>query len=247
MNTTLDPTFAAALRSQLVALPSLPPRRSRRRVAFISAGVLGAVSLGSVAVAALRPAGDVATPPLAPPVILNGVGPAKVVLPAAPGKATYLRIELTCYDGTRCNTPGGGVGGPATSPKVQRDALPLTSAPDPHNAQKLEPVNPAVGLPIDVHPGTHRRLYAVYTNNFNPDPAPVGNGLTLGIASNEAPPDLIPAVASNGKPGWISYHALTDKAPVQLTPDGTRQAPIPAYDDDGETVIGSVDVSQPYR
>lgn len=25
MNTTLDPTFAAALRSQLVALPSLPP------------------------------------------------------------------------------------------------------------------------------------------------------------------------------------------------------------------------------
>ncbi len=247
MNTTIDPTFASALREELVALPTVQPRRTGRRVAVISAGVIGAVSIGGVAVAGLRPAGDVATPPLAPPVILNGVGPATVALPKAPDGAAYVRVELTCYDGTRCHTPGGGNDGPATQPKIQRDALPLTSTPDPENAQQLDPLDPSAGLPIDVNPGTHWRLYAVYTDGLNPEPAPVGNGMTLGIPNDVELPDLVPALASNGKSGWVLYHELTDLAVVQLTPDGTRQAPIPVYADDGETILGSIDVSRPHR
>ena len=190
---TLDPGFTAALRRELVAIPSAKPRHTRR-VAAITAGVVGAIALGGVtAVAGLRPAGEVASPPLAPPVILNGVGSAKVVLPDAPGDAVYLRVELTCFDGIRCNTPGGGNEGPDNGiPRVQRDALPLTDAFDPHNAQNLAPLNPAAGLAIDVSPGTHWRLYAVYTDGLNPRSAPVGNGRTLGIPSNEAPPDLGP-------------------------------------------------------
>lgn len=246
---TLDPVLIAALRRELVALPSAKPRRTRR-VAAITAGVFGAVALGGVtAVAGLRPAGEVASPPLAPPVILNGVGSANVVLPDAPGNAVYLRVELTCFDGIRCNTPGGGIEGPdvSTINKVQRDALPLTDAFDPHNAQDLAPLNPAAGLAIDVNPGTHWRLYAVYTDGLNPEPAPVGNGKTLGIPSNQAPPDLVPAVATNGKSGWVDYHLLTDQAHPQLTPEGTSQTPIPVYGADGTTVIGKADVSQPYR
>jgi hypothetical protein len=252
-HTTLDPVFAAALRRELVALPTATPRRVRRRLGVIATGVIGAVTLGGVtAVASLMPAGEVASPPLAPPVILNGVGPAKVILPAAPKDAVYLRVELTCYDGTHCWTPGGGVGMrqggvEANAPMVQRDALPLSAEPDPHNAQSLAPLEPASGLPIDVDPGTHWRLYAVYTDGLNVEAAPVGNGQTLGIPSNDVVPDLVPAVATNGKAGWVNYHQLTDQAHPELTQAGTGQAPIPVYADDGTTIIGKANVSQPYR
>jgi hypothetical protein len=247
MNTTVDHAFASALRAELVALPSMQPRRTRRRIAVISAGVVGALSIGGVAVAGLRPAGEVASPPLAPPVILNGVGPANVVLPKAPGNATYVQVELTCYDGTRCHTPGGGNDGPATSPKIQRAALPLTNRTDPTNAQQLSPLDPSIGLPVAVNTGTHWRLYVVYTADLTPAPAPVGNGETLGVPGNDVPPDLVPATATNGKAGWVNYRSLTDQASPTLTPDGTRQAPIPVYGADGTTVIGEADVSQAYR
>ena len=240
---TLDPILTAALRRELVALPSAKPRHTRR-VAVITAGAFGAI-----AVAGLRPAGEVASPPLAPPVILNGVGSAKVVLPDAPGNAVYLRVELTCFDGIRCNTPGGGSEGPNVGPlnKVQRDALPLTDAFDPANAQDLVPLVPAAGLAIDVSPGTHWRLYAVYTDGLNPRSAPVGNGRILGLPSSLTIPDMVPAVATNGKSGWVDYHLLADHAHPQLTPEGTTQAPIPVYGADGTTVIGQADVSQPYH
>ena len=256
MNQTVDPVLTAALRRELVALPSAKPRRTRQRVAAITTGVVGALALGGVAaVAGLRPAGEVATLPLAPPVILNGVGSTKVVLPAAPGDAVYLRVELTCYDGSRCNTPGGGSEGPDNGiPRVQRDALPLTNAFDPNNAQDLDPLNPAVGLAIDVSPGTHWRLYAVYTDRLRPESASVGDGRTLGIPGNSALPDLVPAVATNGRAGWVDYQQLTWDYDLltwqgrpQLTPEGTSQDPIPVYGADGTTVIGKADVSQPYR
>jgi hypothetical protein len=231
--------------------PGAPAQsRSRRRwVTALVAAVLGAVAVGgATAVAGLRPAGDVATPPLAPPVILNGVGSAKVVLPEAPGNAVYLRVELACFDGIRCNTPGGGSEGPDNGiPKVQRDALPLTNAVDSHSAQRLAPLNPAAGLAIDVSPGTHWRLYAVYTDSLNPESAPVGNGEMLGIPSNLTIPDLVPAVATNGRSGWLDYHLLTELARPQLTPEGTSQAPLPVYGPDGSTVIGKADVSASYH
>jgi hypothetical protein len=255
----LDPGFTAALRRELVALPPAGSPHTRRRVAAITAGVVGAIALGgATAVAGLRPAGEVASPPLAQPVILNGVGPAKVVLPDAPGGAVYLRVELTCFDGRRCRTPGGGVdvmdGVPdGGAPMVQRDALPLTDAADPHNAQDLAPLNPAAGLAIDVNPGTHWRLYAVYADSLNPESATTGSGKTLGVPGNEMT-DLVPAVATNGKSGWVDYplltwdyRHLTWQGVPQLTSEGTSQDPIPVYGADGVTVIGKADVSQPYR
>jgi hypothetical protein len=249
MNQTLDPVFAAALRRDLVTLPAAKPRRNRRRNVVITTGVLSALTLTGVsAVAGLRPASEVISPALAPPIVLNGVGAAHVVLPKAPNDATYLRVELACYDGTRCFTPGGGSAGPDDgTAKVQRDAIPVTNQFDPDNAQVLAPLDPAAGLPIDVEPGTHWRLYVVYADRLNSTPAPVGDGRTVGIPGNQDPPDLVPLVASNGRSGYVDYHQLTDQARPKLTDDGTSQRPIPVYDIDGTTVIGYADVSQPYR
>lgn len=219
----------------------------RRRWAVVTTSVVGAVALGGVvAVAGLLPAGQVASPPLAPPLIVNGVGPAMVPVPDAPQGAKYLRLELACFDGSRCNTAGGGVeGGDGT--KVQRDALPVTDDVDSTNPQSLDPLNPGNGVKIDVEAGTHWRLYAVYTDGLNPDPAPMDDGRTLGIPSNTVLPDLIPAVGTNGEPGWVEYDLLTYGADLELTADGVQQALIPLYDTDGTTVIGEADVSQPLQ
>ena len=130
---------------------------------------------------------------------------------------------------------------------VQRDALPVTDKPDRRNPQALRRLDPASGLAIEVSPGTHWRLYAVYTDSLNPEVAPVGDGRLLGVPGNGSIPDLVPAVATNGETGWVSYHQLTDQANPQLTADGTSQAPIPVYGPDGTTVIGRADVSRPYR
>lgn len=248
----LDPVFAAALRNELTSLPAAKP--PRRKLAVVVACFLGAVAFGGVAVATLRPPGEVATAPLAVPIIVNGVGPATVPMPPAPEGAEYLRLELACFDGPRCFTAGGGIEfsdgvgpqGRHERPLVQRDALPLTDRRDAANPQQLDPLDPARGVAIDVEPGTHWRLYAVYTDGLNPEPAPVGNGQTLGIPSNPTMPDLVPAVATNGRAGWVAYSLLITEAKPTLTGTGVEQPPIPVYDTDGLTIIGEADVSRHY-
>jgi hypothetical protein len=245
MNQTLDPVFRNALRHELTALPGARPR-SFKLPAFI-VGVVGLVVVGGAAMAGLLPPGQAATAPLAPPVILNGIGPATVPMPPAPDGAAYLRVELACFEATRCFTLGGGIEGPGERTLVQRDALPLTDDIDPTNPQSLDTTDPTGGVVIDVDAGTHWRLYAVYTDGLSPEPAPVSNGLTLGIPSNGIVPDLVPAVATNGEAGWVSYSLLLTEAQPRLTPEGASQPPIPVYDEDGMTVIGEADVSRSYR
>lgn len=245
MHQTLDPVFTNALRHELRNLPHASRRRSK--VPVFLAGVVGLLVVGGAAVASLLPPGEVATAPLAAPVILNGVGPATVPMPPAPDGAEYLRVELACFEATRCFTAGGGIEGERPETLVQRDALPLSDAADPANQQRLDPLDPDLGVEVDVEPGTHWRLYAVYTDGLSPEPAPVEDGLTLGIPSNSIVPDLIPAVSTDGDPGWVRYSLLLSEAQPTLTDDGTRQAAIPLYADDGVTVIGEVDVSQPHR
>lgn len=248
MNQTLDPVFAAAVRRELVSLPAqAAKRRPRRQVGVVLAGVLGAVTLGGVSVAGMYPAGDTAAPALASPLIVNGVGPATVAVPAAPAGAAYLRVELACFDGTRCATAGGAVEGPDNGvTKVQRDALPVTTTPDPENPQELLPLG-ADGVRVDVSAGTHWRVYAVYADRLNPETAPTDDGRTLGVPGNTTVPDLVPAIGEDGRAGWIEYSLLTYEAEPTLTTDGVRQDELRLYDGDGTTVIGEVDVSQTRR
>jgi len=247
MNQTLDPVFASGLRRELVAQVSAPTHRVRRRALVVGVGVMGVLTLGGVAaVAGSQPPGVGVTQPLAPPVVVNSVGPANVVLPPVPQGALYVRLELTCYDGLKCNTPGGGATRDADTgiPMVQRDDIPLTDAHDPRDAQRIPPYDPAVGVHIDVNPGTHWRLYAVYTDQFVPGPATAGDGRTVGIPAM-IPPDLVPMVATNGRNGYVDYRLLTDAGHPTLTADGTSQPSVPVYDVDGTTVIGYADVSKP--
>lgn len=225
------------------------PRRTHRRRIVIGCSVAGAVAFGGVsAVAGFRPVSEVASAPLAAPIILNGVGPADVPLPPVPKGSTYLAVELTCFDGTLCATPGGSITSDRPSgPMVQRQSLPTTTAFDPKSAQNLPPLDPERGLPVIVNAGTHWRLYAVYTDSLTPRSAPLQDRRTAGIPGLAVPPDLVPAVATNGRPGWVDYRQLTFEAHPQFTDQGLTQPPIPVYDEDGRTVIGTADVSRTFR
>lgn len=248
MSTALDPRFAQALRRELVALPTQTSRAwGRKPIVFGAAALLALLSVGTVtAVANLRPPGEAAAAPLAAPVLVNGVGPATVRLPAAPADARYVRIELICFDGTLCASPGGSIEGTSTTktPKIERASLPVTQAFDPDNVQILEPIDPSVGVSVIVNPGTHWRLYALYVTGLNPEIAKLEDGTTLGIPGNDVIPDLVPVQSENSDLAWVRYDELTDAALVELTPTGVRQAPLRAYGMDGVTVVGQADVSQ---
>jgi hypothetical protein len=231
-----------------VALPTQTSRAwGRKPIVFGAAALLALLSVGTVtAVANLRPPGEAAAAPLAAPVLVNGVGPATVRLPAAPADARYVRIELICFDGTLCASPGGSIEGTSTTktPKIERASLPVTQAFDPDNVQILEPIDPSVGVSVIVNPGTHWRLYALYVTGLNPEIAKLEDGTTLGIPGNDVIPDLVPVQSENSDLAWVRYDELTDAALVELTPTGVRQAPLRAYGMDGVTVVGQADVSQ---
>jgi hypothetical protein len=248
VTTTLDTIFAQALRRELVTLPAQTSRAwGRKPIVFGSAALLALLSVGTVtAVANLRPPGEVAAAPLAAPVLVNGVGPATVALPAAPADARYVRIELICFDGTLCASPGGSIKGSST-PKIERASLPVNQAFDPDNVQILEPIDPSVGVPVIVNPGTHWRLYALYVTGLNPEIAKLEDSTTLGIPGNDVIPDLVPVQADNGDLAWVRYDELTNAALVELTPAGVRQAPLRAYGKDGVTIVGQADVSKLWR
>lgn len=245
MTPTLDPIFADALRRDLIDHVRRPAHR-RRRIGVIggAAALTAAAAFGGMTAATGR---AVADPPLGDPILLNGVGSATVVLPDAPADATYLRVELVCWEATTCATPGGSVDNEQRSTLWQRDALPLTGLPDPSNVQVLDPLDPAVGLPITTNPHAHWRLYATYTDRLNPRSIQLEDGRRLGLPSNDVPPALVPVVADNGRTGYVDSELLLDGAPVRLTSDGTSQDPLPVYDDNGHAVIGEVTVDTPYE
>lgn len=221
-------------------------RRFRSRAALAGAFGLAIVG-GGVAVASLGPADKIATLHLlAPPMIVSGVGSQDVALPEAPVGARYLTYELACFDGTFCGTPAGSSEGPDDGRvKVDRGALPTTTATDGTNPQQLQPLGDQ-GIQVKVTVGTHWRLYAVYTDQYNFENGTLANGKTLGIPGIE-PADYLPAITTDGETGWVSYNDLTYDAKVELTPSGVRQGPLTVFDADGTTKIGVTDVSKTVR
>ena len=233
-------------REQVPVAPNQGGRRLRFRAAVVGAFGLALVG-GGVAAASLGPADKVATAHLlAPPVIISGVGPQDVALPEAPSGARYLTYELACFDGTVCGTPAGQIEGPDVGTvKVDRGALPTTTAADDTNPQQLQALSEP-GIQVKVNVGTHWRLYAVYADQYNFENGILANGKTLGIPGID-PADYLPAITTDGKTGWISYNDLTYDAKVELTPTGVRQDPVSVYDADGTTEIGVTDINKTVR
>jgi hypothetical protein len=88
--------------------------------------------------------------------------------------------------------------------------------------------------------GQRWRLTATYAQVSTSDWGVNGNGQTYGVANDDGTPDLIAAIATNGKTGYVYARDLEQPAPTTLqtgTPPGPTRT-IPVYTSDGHTEIG---------
>lgn len=244
MSSTMDLEFGATLRNALHEHARLEPRRTRRQRRLLVASATTALTFatGTIAVAALLPAGERAEAPLGSPFFISGVGPQSVVVPTAPESAAYVVFELTCFDSTVCKHQAGGVEGPEVGFGSTGGAVPLGDYQDPISVQDTEPLDPTSGIVVDVDPGSHWRIYGVFTSGIDPLTAVTEEGVELGILGLE-PTDLVPVITTTGSIGWVRFSEITYEADVTFTDKGVTQEPVVAYGADGVTPVGYADVS----
>lgn len=241
----MDKVFEQALRRELTQLPTAKKMHHRRRITFTLVGTLGLLGVATVSIANLRPAAEVVTMPIAPPVVLQGSESTLVQVPLAPEKARYLKIELACFNSKICAFAEQESVYSSTTPTIiERASLPLSNWYDPEDQSRIAPIDPSKGIQVRVDQGATWRMYAIYTEELNPksaqlpdDPA-YGSGMIIGIPNNidYQGQMFIPIQASNGKLGWINYNALMTAVP------GTIKVPFPVFGIDGKTTIGSIDL-----
>ncbi len=240
MTVSMDPVFTHALRALLVETARNParPRRLRRRVwAGVALGLALAGGAG-VAVAQLRaiPGGEVVETVAAPHTV-DGVGPARIDLGPAPEAATAVSFALTCMSaGTFSYGPAGSstcadadVSVSTTSGEVPLSALDGTS------------------FVLGASPQARWTITVAYVRS---ERVPLGvndRGETYGVEGAGGTPDLIAAIATNGRQGYVRRSDLDAAQGDPASPEEALawQAQhagdvvyIPVYSLDGETVIG---------
>jgi hypothetical protein len=252
MIAVLDPSFAAALRDELVAGVTAPAPVSwwRRRPVLISAGVLiGLGTAGAAAAASLHagPGGwDVVA--LAPPVTATLSGTQTLDLGPRPDGANAVQIDITCV------TPGQvwvvvDVAAVACDAAGQTSGSPFDLAP----GQTTWTFTANAGATYRVSVGyrsAQQQPWGVNANgeSYGQEKSSV-NGFGPRTAANV--PDLIAVTATNGHDGYVraaddAWAANGGGAePTSQAEALARQAAnvgkgwaIPVYESDGKTPVG---------
>ena len=237
MSVQMNDRYASALREALIDHVQTAPERRRRagrRLALGAAAGLLLVVAGAAAAAAagiLRLPGSPAVAPLAPSVTVMGEGTQTVELGVPPADTTELEIRLACLTaGTFLTADGASLVCDASSAG--------TGAMDWHLAVALGQHTTV----ITAGAGERWRLVATYVHVTDTEWGVNADGLTYGVANDRGTPDLIAAVASNGKVGYVYSRDLIGPAPtsLQIGPPTGQVRSIPVYTFDGHTVIGQL-------
>lgn len=243
---SLNEEFATALRPELVARASRQTGARRRRGIFLGAGIGAVVALagGAAAVATgvvvlgggteVTQLGDVRAGSF------TGTGGLDLGMP--PEGTTGVSISFTCLssgvftfdDGaeTSCSSPGEG--------------SPTTYVLDVNSIEGTR-------VTVSTTPKAQWSLTASYVNERITEWNVNGNGQTYGIENEFGSPDLIAAVATNGRPGYVTRTELDEatgataarafKSPEEaLAWQEERRGKIfeiPVYESDGVTQIGT--------
>lgn len=237
-----DPAFAAALRRELVAAVAAAPARRRRRVWTI-AGALAGIGLagGGIAVAAdllPLPGGDVVTA-LAMPVTQTHTGTATVALGPAPDGATHVDVELWCL------TPGTFVL-PDGAAMTCSDADAGAATGRAGHTLPIGVGDPSVTIAAD--DGARWRLQATFVSRGATAWGVNAKGETYGVPNADGEPDLLAAIATNGRSGYVYAADLAGPMPSSPAEAATWDpAPrsVPVYESDGETAIGEFVIGGP--
>ncbi len=251
MTIEMDPVFAVALRDVLVrrAAIAVPARRRRRRLWI--GGALGVVLVGGAGVAAAELRGlpgSELVEPLAESITVNGVGPLDVDLGPAPEGATAVTFELTCRSagsftygphGGSSTCPGSDLGGTSS---VTSGEIPLADLD-------------GTVFALRASPEARWTLTLTYVHTERTPLAVNARGETYGVVGDGSEPDLIAAIATNGRWGYVRRSELDEAAGANPSTPAEALAWqdahagetffIPVYESDGETVIGSFRVGGP--
>jgi hypothetical protein len=236
---TMNTTTAEAVRDELVAIgtPGSRLQRHQRRVrlAGLAVGVvvLGAATTGAAIVVNGFP-GETTVSPLGTVITASGTGTTIVDLGAAPSDAGAVVVDITCTaaQGTisLSTIPQAGSGG---SSSAQMDcALGNGSM---HVTDGLLPADGSTSFTIIADPGTTWDATLQYASSSSTPWGVNANGQTYGVPNANGVPDLSPALATNGKVGYILN---SDLFTIEYPDHGF----INVYESDGTTVIGQFPV-----
>jgi hypothetical protein len=243
--TQLDPTYSEALRTKLVeqvnAITATHPRR-RRRLWFGTGVFVGTCVLGgavAVATGLLPLPGGQAVTQLGAPITQTQTGTGTVELGSVPSGATNVSVKLTCLSAGTFVFPDGASMTCSTSDAGTPSSFTTYSL-------SLSPVEHAIT--IRTAAGNRWQLTAEYVNQVTTTWKVNANGQTYGVENSHGVPDLIAAVASNGRQGYIKKNELDAANGSNVTSQAEalkwQQAhagattDIPVYDSDGTSVIG---------
>ena len=230
--TTLSPSVASAIETELAAIGTPDSRLQRnqrraRRLAFVLGTVAGAALLTGGAIVASGFPGETTTTPIGSVVTGTYTGTARVELGVAPAVADVVILDVTCVEGHGVITVplSGGLGGDA----VEWDC---DVRPDPtHIVNGKLPEPGSTSITITADPGTQWTVTARYGTTSTTEWGVNANGQTFGVPNENGTPDLSPALATNGKVGYIFNR---DVLSLGVGVEGF----INVYESDGTTVIG---------
>ncbi len=250
MTIDMDPVFAAALRDVLVrrAASAAPARRPRRRLWIGAALGVALVGGAGVAAAELRglPGSEVVEP-VAKPITVDGVGPLRIDLGPVPEGGTAVTFALTCRSAGSFTYPDGASSSCASFdaggvPSVTSEEVPLA-------------VLDGTVFALGASPQARWTLTLTYVHAERAPLAVNARGETYGVAGEGSEPDLIAAIATNGREGYVRRSALDAAAGANASTPAEALAwqdahagktfYIPVYESDGETVIGTFAVGGP--
>lgn len=229
--TTLSPSVASAIESELAAIGTADSRLQRnqrraRRLAFLLGTAAGTAVLTGGGIVAVGFPGEISTTPIGSVVTGTYTGTASVELGVAPADVGAVILDVTCVQGggvitVRLNGRGGDA--------VSWDCDVRTDTTHIDNGKLPDPGSTAITITAD--PGTEWTVIAQYATTSTTEWSVNENGQTYGVPNVNGLPDLSPALASNGKVGYIFNREV-------LSFREGEEGFMNVYESDGTTVVG---------
>ncbi len=243
---SMDPTFASALRQELISTVERHARLRWRLSWRLSASIATAAVLvgGGVAFAAgiLTLPGATSNTPLGTITTATRTGTATINLGPVPASATDVSVSLTCLSAGTFDFPGGN---------LTCSAADLRRPPKYRRASMVVPLHPRQHtITVDTTANAGWTLQAMYVHQVTTAWGTNAHGQTYGVANKNGTPDLVAVAIDHGKTqGYVKTSEMNCASggavasPAQALAwdkaSAKRNISIPVYKSNGTTVIGT--------
>jgi hypothetical protein len=177
---------------------------------------------------------------LGAPVTFSGAGTQMVPLGSRPAGVTAVKVSLGCLDPGKIYWPDGGNMICGADDLMSPDADPTSLN---YGVMDLSPDQ--TSIEIRATAGMSWKVVATYLHTEQTSWGVNARGETFGVENDEGTPDLVAAIATNGRLGYVRNSELMDPEPTSPA-DAVAQndaypngRDIPVFESDGVTQIGT--------